>query len=234
MRLDAKVESKIATSARVMQVASMFDVPPSEKSSVEWHADVPIEEKPWSVGLIVGPSGSGKSTAARTLFGADKIVSDFPWRSDRSVLDDFPSELGIKDIVALLSSVGFNTPAAWMRPFEVLSNGEKFRVGIARALAETRDLVVVDEFTSVVDRQVAQVASHCVQKTVRRQKRQLVAVSCHFDVIDWLQPDWIFQPALAGSAGAFQWRPVGDHPPFGLASVRSIAPPGEPSGHITT
>jgi ABC-type ATPase with predicted acetyltransferase domain len=35
----------------------------------------------------------------------------------------------------------------------------------------------VDEFTSVVDRQVAKVASHTVQKAVRRQSRQLVAVT---------------------------------------------------------
>lgn len=229
MKLDVRLESPIHRSARVLQVESMFDVPASEKSAVEWRAELPLEERPWSIGLIVGPSGSGKTTAARTLFG-ERLVRAFPWRSDRSVLDDFPEGLGIKEIVALMSSVGFSSPPSWMRPFEVLSNGEKFRVEIARALAEMSGLVVIDEFTSVVDRQVAQVASHAVAKTVRRQERQLVAVSCHYDIVEWLQPDWIFQPHL----GHFTWRPVGDHPPFALPSIRCIAPSGPPFGSIIT
>ena len=67
--------------------------------------------------------------------------------------------MGIKDVVELLSSVGFSTPPAWLRPFHALSNGEQFRVNLARTLAESPELAVVDEFTSVVDRQVAQVGS---------------------------------------------------------------------------
>jgi GNAT superfamily N-acetyltransferase len=63
---------------------------------------------------------------------------------------------------------------------------------MARAIAETKDLLVVDEFTSVVDRQVAKIAANSVQKIVRNSNKQFVAVSCHFDIIDWLQPDWIY------------------------------------------
>lgn len=228
MKLELRLESPIHNSARVMQVASMFDVPPSQKSAVEWHADLPIETRPWHVGLIVGPSGAGKSSAANALFGG-RMVGAQTWRRDRSVIDDFPEKMGIKDIVAIMSSVGFNTPPSWMRPYEVLSNGEKFRVSVARALAETEGLVVVDEFTSVVDRQVAQVASHCVQKTVRKSGRQFVAVTCHYDVIDWLQPDWVFEPHL----GAFRWREVSAHPPLSSASTRSIDRRGSRLGGIT-
>jgi GNAT superfamily N-acetyltransferase len=61
--------------------------------------------------------------------------------------------------------------------------------------ADPKKPLVVDEFTSVVDRQVAKIGAHAVQKWVRRNKRQFVAVTCHFDVIDWLQPDWILEPA---------------------------------------
>ncbi|MEV1247900.1 hypothetical protein [Nonomuraea sp. NPDC049750] len=66
--------------------------------------------------------------------------------------------MSIKDIVALLGAVGLSSPPAWLRPYRTLSNGEAFRASIARALAESGDLVVIDEFTSVVDRQVAKVA----------------------------------------------------------------------------
>ena len=116
------------------------------------------------------------------------------WKG-KSVIDDFDKRFSIRDIAKVCSAVGFNTIPAWLRPYRVLSTGEKFRVELARTLLEGGELVVVDEFTSVVDRQVAKIGSHAVQKYVRKTGRKFVAVSCHYDIIDWLQPDWIFEPA---------------------------------------
>jgi GNAT superfamily N-acetyltransferase len=86
--------------------------------------------------------------------------------------------------------------------------GEQFRVTAARALLEHGDLIALDEFTSVVDRQVAQVASHSIQKSVRKSGKKLVAVTCHYDVLDWLQPDWVYQP----HTNTFNWRLLQRHP----------------------
>ncbi len=192
----------IVRSARVTQLEGMFDVPPSARSEVRWKAALPIEARPWQIGLIVGPSGSGKSTIARELF-PEELVHGFDWPADRSLVDAFPKGLSIKDITLLLSSVGFSSPPSWLRPFAVLSNGEQFRATIARALAERPELVVIDEFTSVVDRTVARIGSAAIAKAVRRRAgQQFVAVSCHYDVVEWLDPDWIYEPATNG----FQWR----------------------------
>lgn len=87
-------------------------------------------------------------------------------------------------------------PPFWLRPFSVLSTGQKFRVEIARALAEKKPLIVIDEFTSVVDRTVARIGSLAVAKRIRKTKQQLIAVSCHSDIIPWLAPDWIYRPHL--------------------------------------
>jgi ABC-type thiamine transport system ATPase subunit len=175
-----------------MQAEGIFDIPPSQRSEERWTVDLDLPEE-WNVGLIVGPSGSGKTTVARELFGAS-LVSGWDWPSDKSVLDGFPADMSIKDITALLSSVGFSSPPSWVRPFGVLSNGEQFRVNMARTLAECKDLAVVDEFTSVVDRTVAQIGSAAIAKTVRRRNQRFIAVSCHYDILDWLEPDWVYQP----------------------------------------
>jgi GNAT superfamily N-acetyltransferase len=53
-------------------------------------------------------------------------------------------------------------------------------------------LFVFDEFTSVVDRNVAQIGSFAMQKAIRKSSKQFIAVTCHYDVEDWLLPDWIF------------------------------------------
>lgn len=200
-------ESAIIRSPRVMQLEGMFDVPPSEQSREEWEVELPLDEQEWNVGLIVGPSGSGKTTIARELFG-DAVVDGFDWLAENSIVDSFPAGMSIRDITGLLSSVGFSAPPSWLRPFHVLSTGEQFRATIARAMAEKPDLAVIDEFTSVVDRTVAQIGSAAVAKAVRRNGSKLVAVSCHYDVIEWLQPDWIYRP----DADEFSWRSVQPRP----------------------
>lgn len=193
MRVSVSVESNVPQTARVAQLAGMFDVPPSEKSRMSWEGDVPIEEQDWKVGLIVGPSGAGKSTVARHILG-DSLDAPLEW-SNSSVIDDFDERFTIEEITSACSAVGFNTIPSWMRPFHVLSNGEKFRAELARRLLEGDDLVAVDEFTSVVDRQVAKIGAHAVQKLVRKHPtKRFVAVTCHYDVLEWLRPDWILEP----------------------------------------
>lgn len=193
MKVSVKVETKVSASARVAQVSGMFDLPPQKKCSLEWHGELPIEDFDWNVGLIVGPSGCGKSTLLRECFGQP---GELTWGAE-SVIDDFDRTISVRDASEACSAVGFNTIPAWLRPYGVLSNGERFRVDLARRILETpkETTIVVDEFTSVVDRQVAQVGSHAVQKYVRRSGKRFVAASCHYDIIDWLQPDWVLEPA---------------------------------------
>ena len=67
------------------------------------------------------------------------------------------------------------------------------RVDIARVLCLQQRDIVFDEFTSVVDREIAKVSAFAISKAVRRQKeKRFIAVTCHYDVVEWLDPDWIF------------------------------------------
>ena len=190
-RINIIVESEISRSPRARQLEGLFDVPAQEKQRLSWEGELPIEEEPWNVGLITGPSGSGKSTIARAVFGDEM---KFKWHG-KSVIDDFSQEWSMQEIAATCQAVGFNTIPSWLRPYRVLSTGERFRVDLARRLLEGGNLILMDEFTSVVDRQVAQIGSYAVQKFIRKHDQQFVAVSCHRDIIDWLDPDWIFEPA---------------------------------------
>ena len=210
--IDLLVETQLNLTPRVKQLSGMFDVPPSEKLSHHWQGEIPIDEKNWNVGLIVGPSGAGKSSIARQLFGEEK---KFDWTAG-SVIDDFDKKFPIQDIADICSAVGFNTIPSWMKPFSVLSTGEKFRVDLARRLLDGDEITMVDEFTSVVDRQVAQVGSHAVQKYIRKAGKKFVAVTCHYDVIDWLQPDWVLEPTTM----TFQWRSLRRRPSLNVEIAR--------------
>jgi len=142
----------------------------------------------WHIGVIVGGSGTGKTTIAKELFSG-QYVSKFEY-THKSVIDDMPQG-NMKDIEQMFYAVGFGSVPSWLKPYSVLSNGEKMRVDLARALLE-QDQVCFDEFTSVVDRQVAETMCIATNKAIKRTGKQFIAVTCHYDVLDWLEADWIF------------------------------------------
>lgn len=181
-------KSEPSKSFRVANVIGTYDL---QQSHAEEHfiGDINLPEK-WNVGLIVGRSGTGKTTIARELFG-DNIVQDLRYTHD-NILDDMPQNVSVNEICHTLCSVGFSSPVCWLKPYHVLSNGEKMRCDLARAMLENKDLFVFDEFTSVVDRTVAQIGSFAIQKAIRRHNKRFIAVTCHHDVQDWLMPDWVF------------------------------------------
>ncbi len=200
-RAPIRIERTVAItpSARLTQVLGMFDVELPMLSTQCWEVDFQLPRE-WNIGVIIGPSGCGKTTIARELFGAC-FAGDFKWSPTRSIVDGFPPDLSVKQIADLLCSVGFSSPPAWVRPFGCLSNGQQFRVNLARTLAEAMvdgHMKVVDEYSSVVDRTVARIGSAAVARTVRKHKLRFVAVTCHYDVLDWLEPDWVYDVA-AGS-----------------------------------
>lgn len=174
---------------RVASVLSQFDLQ-SERIEERFvgNLDMPAN---WQIGLIVGRSGTGKTTIAKEIF-ADAYVTQYPYKSN-SVLDDMPISASMPDIINAFGSVGFNSVPSWLKPYSVLSNGEKMRVDLARSILESNQIFLFDEFTSVVDRTVAQIGSYAMQKAIRKTKKQFIAVTCHFDVEDWLMPDWVLE-----------------------------------------
>lgn len=180
-------KNEVDKTFRVQKIMTDFDVDPKHSNEhFEGDFDLPKE---WNVGIIVGKSGTGKTTIAKDMF-KQELVSGFEY-IHKSVIDDMPKEKSVEEISKAFYSVGFGSVPSWLKPYNVLSNGEKMRVDIARAILE-KDFIVFDEFTSVVDRQVAKVASMAVSKSIRKQNKKFIAVTCHYDVIDYLQPDWVF------------------------------------------
>jgi ABC-type transporter Mla maintaining outer membrane lipid asymmetry ATPase subunit MlaF/GNAT superfamily N-acetyltransferase len=212
-RAHVLIESPVEASFRVEQVRGMFDVPAQDVIRHEWDVDIPVEGTDWQVGLIVGPSGSGKTTIGKRLFPGALFHDGYVWPETQAVVDGFPANLDGREITAALSSVGFSSPPHWLKRYAHLSNGQKFRCELARLMLEDADVVIFDEFTSVVDRDAAKVSSAAVAKALRRRGRpRLIALSCHYDIIDWLDPDWVYNVA----DGSFARRLLRGRPPVEL------------------
>ncbi len=192
MKIEIKHSSKNFDSFRANKVKSLFNA--ENGHTWEHIADIPIEGEDWQIGLVVGPSGSGKTSIGKQVFDGVEIHDLYKdWNSDRPIIDDIAPDKNLNEVTGALSAVGLGDVPAWLRPFGVLSNGEQYRAGLARLMTMDTKKVVVDEFTSVVDRQIAQIGASAFAKTWRKTKgRQIVLLSCHYDIIEWLQPDWVY------------------------------------------
>jgi ABC-type lipoprotein export system ATPase subunit/GNAT superfamily N-acetyltransferase len=151
----------------------------------------------WNIGVIYGSSGSGKTTilkqmgqlASSNFDGEKSLISNFDWLE--------PSEAS-----HLLSSMGLSSVPTWLRPFHLLSNGEQFRAELAYKVGKAKDneVILIDEFTSVVDRDVAKSMSFAIQKYLRKHNKRMIVASCHYDIMEWLTPDWVSSPQKNGGA----------------------------------
>jgi hypothetical protein len=138
--------------------------------------------KKFKIAVIVGSSGSGKSTLLKH-FGIEEQPI---WDSNKSIISHFDTP---DDGINKLGSVGFNSIPSWYKPYNVLSNGEKFRADLARKIKSN---AVIDEYTSVVDRTVAKAASIALSRYIQNNDIENVVIStCHHDIVDWLEPDWV-------------------------------------------
>lgn len=150
----------------------------------------------WNIIVIYGGSGSGKSTILKSLGD----VSDPIFDNSKALISNF-DWLEPKEATKILSSVGLSSVPSWLRPFDKLSNGEQYRALIAYKLAKSLDkeIVLIDEFTSVVNRDVAKSMSFAIQKFIRKHNKRVVFASCHYDIFEWLMPDFILSPEKGGA-----------------------------------
>jgi GNAT superfamily N-acetyltransferase len=179
-------------SYRAARVKSLFNAESGANFSTS--AELPIDDGNWQIGLIVGPSGSGKTSIGRKIFSQDRLHDlNAGWEQDKPIVDCIAPDGDFNAVTGALANVGLGDVPTWLRPFHVLSNGQKFRAGLAKLMSEAPDEVVVDEFTSVVDRQIAKIGALAFAKGWRRLPgKKVVLLSCHYDIIEWLQPDWIY------------------------------------------
>jgi ABC-type ATPase with predicted acetyltransferase domain len=186
-----ELRSEISKSFRCTKAANSVDIDVEKKAKHEFLVDADVESD-YNVGLIVGASGSGKTTLARHIYGENCFseVLDL----SRPVIDQFPEQYSYDECAATLAGVGLTAVVCWVRPAVTLSNGQRARAELALQMARqssSGEVSVFDEWTSVVDRTVAKVMSHCIQKHARKAHKKVVLLSCHYDVIDWLNPCWV-------------------------------------------
>jgi ABC-type lipoprotein export system ATPase subunit len=212
------LKSPVVNDDYTKYVYDAYDLKESDEASVKINLLEPSELKreDWNIGLIVGPSGAGKSTALNNI----APQPSFSFDPKKALISNFDF-LEPSEAAKLLTSIGLSSVPAWLRPYGVLSNGEQYRARLAMVLgkAAPNEIITVDEYTSVIDRNVAKAMSVAVSKYIRREGLKVVLASCHYDIIDWLQPDFVYEPKKGGAPVWGDWLWCGP-PIFELNAVR--------------
>jgi len=205
MRVSVRNRCSDFNSYRAARVKSLFNCETGADFSLD--AELPVDDPDWRIGVIVGPSGSGKTSIGRNLWPDVGIYDGGAgWPTDAPIVDAIAAEGKFDDVTGALSAVGLGSVPTWLRPYHALSNGERFRAGLARVIAEGARRVIIDEFTSVVDRQIAQIGAGAFSKAWKRTGGQAILLSCHYDILDWLEPDWVFDTRTGDLARGCLWR----------------------------
>lgn len=200
---EIKMTSEILNDKYTEYVYNKFDIQDREKTEVTVSFDFsPIKGQEWNIGVVYGGSGSGKTSILKQLgnlascnFDPDKsLVSNFDW-------------LEPDEATRLLSAMGLSSVPTWLRPFRLLSNGEQYRAELAYKVGKAKagELILIDEYTSVVDRDVAKAMSFALQKYIRKHDKKIILASCHYDIMEWLMPDWTLSPQKGGVLERGEW-----------------------------
>jgi ABC-type ATPase with predicted acetyltransferase domain len=176
-------------SERVLAIAEAFGLGLEEKS---FHVfkDLKLNIDPGDVVYITGQSGSGKSQLLKCL--AEQMTASGLKVSnildvtfdDRPLIDQIGSSM--QQAIELLSRAGINDAYLAIRKPSELSDGQRYRLQLAKLFESDADVWVADEFGAVLDRVTAKTVAFSAQKLARARKKTLLVATTHTDLTDEL------------------------------------------------
>jgi ABC-type methionine transport system ATPase subunit len=172
-----------------------YDIDNSHSAKI----DLPFDyDDTFQITAIIGGSGTGKSTLAKKWFNVSE--TEFFFGDPRSIIEVLFEIIGDFDKTCkLLFDVGLSAVPVWKNTYSVLSNGEKLRFEIAYKLASKDKVIFIDEFTSMLDRQVAQNLTLNINRLANDYDKNIVLITAHFDILNWVKVDRLVDTTLKKS-----------------------------------
>ena len=156
--------------------------------------NVELKIGPTDIVYITGDSGSGKSVLLKAL---EKDIKQDMKLSCINITDIQPDPnkplietVGktFEEGLELLSKVGLNDAFLFLRSYEQLSDGQKYRYKIAKMIESQAQFWVMDEFAATLDRDTAKIVAYNLQKLARQQGKAVLAATTHTDLLMNLNP----------------------------------------------
>lgn len=190
--IDKRFQTRVERSERVLDIAEAFGIGLEDKEFVVFD-NLTLDVADGDIVYITGQSGGGKSVLLRELSaqmaarGLTVVNLDHVELQDKPLIDQIGSSTD--DAIRLLATAGINDAYLYVRKPSELSDGQRYRFRLAKAIETGAQVWVADEFLAVLDRTSAKVIAYSLQKTARRAGATVIVATTHTDMVRDLAPD---------------------------------------------
>ncbi len=182
-------ETTVKLTSRALVVAEAFGlgIDEAQKFTV---LNTELKIAPTDIVYITGDSGSGKSVLLRALrkdLGEEAVdLSEVVIDVDKPLIETVGRT--VEEGLELLSKVGLNDAFLFLRTYEQLSDGQKYRYRLAKLIESGKQWWLMDEFAACLDRDTAKIIAFNLQKIARQQGKAVIVATTHSDLEEDLKP----------------------------------------------
>jgi ABC-type lipoprotein export system ATPase subunit len=192
---DVGFRTTVPMTERTVEVAEAFGLGIDEEKEHVLYRDFELRLAEGDVVYVTGDSGSGKSVLLRALeedLGEEAVnIADVDIPTDGPIIDTVGATF--QEALRLLCKVGLSDAFLFLRNYDQLSDGQRYRYRIARMIDAGRKFWLCDEFCSTLDRVTAKVVAFNIQKLARRSGATLVVATTHLDLEEDLNPSIVIR-----------------------------------------
>ena len=196
LRCHVEFSTKAEVTERTIAVCEAFGLGVDEAKHFIVFDDFSLAFRRGDLIYITGDSGGGKTLllkAFKEFFGDEAIeLSDLEINPYETLVEGVGGD--VKEAIEILSLCGLNDAFLFLRKYEELSDGQKYRYKLAKLVDnKERNVWIIDEFCATLDRVMARVIAYLIQKVARKLGRTVVVATTHHDVMEDFQPDIIVE-----------------------------------------
>lgn len=189
--INKRFQTRVERTPRVLEIAEAFGIGLEDKEFVVFD-NLELQINDGDIVYINGQSGGGKSVLLRELAAQMEqrlslVNLDDITFADKPLIDQIGKDTN--DAIRLLAAAGINDAYLYVRKPSELSDGQRYRFRLAKAIETGAQVWVADEFLAVLDRTSAKVIAFSLQKTARRMGATVLVATTHTDMVDDLYPD---------------------------------------------
>ena len=188
--IDISYKTRSEVTPRTIQVAEAFGLGVDDYQQHVLYDNVQLRIRPTDIVYITGDSGSGKSVLLRAFkkdLRAEAVdMADVEFDPTKPLIDTVGRTFD--EGLELLSRVGLNDAFLFVRRYDQLSDGQRYRYRVAKLIESGAQWWIMDEFCSTLDRDTAKIVAFNVKKLARKEGKAVIAATTHTDLFEDLKP----------------------------------------------
>lgn len=200
--ISLEFKSKFKETKKTIAIQEAFGIH-RENVKCDVIRDLNIEIKCGDIVLICGPSGSGKTSLLNIINGVLKPSNGTiirPKNMRIGLLKKLSSKKPLIEIIGktieesiyVLNIAGLSEPRLYLKTFDQLSTGQKYRAMIAALIASRSNVWIADEFLTSLNNITANIVVANIKKLVKRLGITLIVASSNPEnYVATLNPDKI-------------------------------------------